>query len=109
LLRAGRAGDALVFVREQQQVWASDIRFHTLAAEAHQALGHASQANLEQAEAYVLQGRIGAAIEQLQLAQRHRNSDFYTQSIIDARLRELKARQSAKPGNGAVDGAAKLW
>ena len=94
LLRAKRPAEALGFVRQQQQVWASDIRFLTLAAEAHQALGHAAQANLAQAEAYVLQDRIVAAIDQLQLAQKQRNADFYTQSIIDARLRELKARRA---------------
>lgn len=93
LLRAKRPGDALALIRDQQQIWASDIHFYTLSAEAHQALGQGAQANLAQAEAYVLKGSIGAAIEQLQMAQRQKNSDFYTQSIIDARLRELKERQ----------------
>jgi predicted Zn-dependent protease len=41
-----------------------------------------------------LQDRTGAAIEQLQLAQMQRNTDFYTQSIVDARLRELKERHA---------------
>ena len=94
LLRANRPAEMLGFVREQQQVWASDIRFFTLSAEAYQALGQLSQANLAQAEAYALQDRIIAAIDQLQLAQKQKNTDFYTQSIIDARLRELKARQA---------------
>jgi predicted Zn-dependent protease len=94
LLQAKQPAEALGFVREQQRFWASDIRFYTLAAEAHQALGQVSQANLAQAEAYILQDRIVAAIDQLQLAQKHRNTDFYTQSIIDARLRELKERRA---------------
>lgn len=93
LLRAHRPADALALIRDQQQIWTSDIHFYTLSAEAHQALGQGAQANLAQAEAYVLKGSIGAAIEQLQMAQRQKNSDFYTQSIIDARLRELKERQ----------------
>lgn len=93
LLRAQRPAEALAFIREQQQIWTSDIRFFSLSAEVYQALGQASQANLAQAEAYILQGRVGAAIEQLQLAQRQKNSDFYTHSIIDARLRELRERQ----------------
>ncbi len=97
LLRANRPAEALALIRDQQRIWRSDIRFHTLAAEAHQALGQGPQANLAQAEAYVLQGRVGAAIEQLQQAQRQKNSDFFTQSIIDARLRELKERQGKEP------------
>lgn len=90
LLRAKRPADALSFIRDQQQVWASDIRFYTLAAEAHQALGQTARSHLSQAEAYVLQDRVGPAIEQLQMAQKQRDGDFYTHSIVDARLRELK-------------------
>jgi len=92
-LRAKRPADAIAFIRSEQQVWASDINFFTLSAEAYQALGQQPKANLAQAEAYVLQGRVGAAIEQLQLAQRLKGADFYTQSIIDARLRQLKELQ----------------
>lgn len=94
LLRAGRPEAALDFVEAQQRVWSADIQFFTLAAQAHQALGQSAQAHLAQAEAYVLRDSLGAAIEQLQLAQRQRGGDFYTQSIVDARLRELRQRQS---------------
>jgi predicted Zn-dependent protease len=97
LLRTNRPAEALAFVRDQQQIWASDIHLFSLLSEAHQALGQGSQAHLAQAEAYLLQGKVSTAIEQLQLAQRQKNSDFYTQSIIDARLRELKERQSKVP------------
>ncbi|MCP5279763.1 MAG: M48 family metallopeptidase [Thiobacillus sp.] len=94
LLLAQRPAEAIALIRRQQQIWAADIRFLTLSAEAHQALGQWAQGHLAQAEAYVLQGRESAAIDQLQQAQKHRNSDFYTLSIIDARLRELKEQQS---------------
>ncbi|MGE5491474.1 MAG: M48 family peptidase, partial [Actinomycetota bacterium] len=46
------------------------------------------------AEAYALQGQLPAAVEQLQLAQRAGDANFYELSAIDARLRELKARQA---------------
>jgi predicted Zn-dependent protease len=94
LLRAQRPAEALEFVGEQQHIWASDVHFYALSAEAYQALGQLSRANLAQAEAYVLQDNIGAAIEQLQMAQRQKNTDFYTQSIVDARLRELKEQKA---------------
>jgi len=67
--------------------------FHQLQAEAHTQLGETAKAHLEQAEAYVLTDRIAAAMEQLQLAQRTGKTDFYTLSIIDARLRDLRERQ----------------
>jgi len=98
LLQAGQPADALSFIREQQRFWASDAHFHALAAEAHQALGQSVRSRLAQAEAYVLQDRIGPAIEQLQLAQRDKGGDFYTHSIVDARLRELKARHAQDLG-----------
>lgn len=94
LLRAKQPAQALDFIRVQQQVWSSDIQFHVLAAEAYQALGQIARYHLAQADAYVLQDRIGPAIEQLQMAQRQRDGDFYTHSIVDARLRELKDRMA---------------
>jgi predicted Zn-dependent protease len=43
-----------------------------------------------QAEYYVLQGSLPAAIEQLQLARSAGDGDFYQLSVIDARLKELR-------------------
>jgi predicted Zn-dependent protease len=85
--------EALAFLSERQRIWASDGTLYALKSEAHQALGQAAQAHLAQAESYVLADRTGAAIEQLQLAQRAGKTDFYTLSIIDARLRDLRERQ----------------
>lgn len=96
LLAAGRAREALIFLGEQQRVWNADARLYTLLSQAHQNLGQQTQSHLAQAEAYALQDRDGAAIEQLQLAQKAGGADFYTLSIIDARLRQLKQRQPAK-------------
>jgi predicted Zn-dependent protease len=93
LLRANRPRDALDFLAEQQRAWPSEGNFHVLRAEAHNALGQAAQAHLSQAEAYALTDRIAAAMEQLQLAQRAGKADFYTLSIIDARLRDLRERE----------------
>lgn len=105
LLRAKRPQDALDFLTVQQRTWPSDSSFHVLRAEAHNALGQAAQAHLSQAEAYVLTDRIAAAMDQLQRAQRVGKTDFYTLSIIDARLRELRERQEKEtPGESAKAG-----
>jgi predicted Zn-dependent protease len=96
LLAAGKARVALIFIGEQQRTWLADARLYALLAEAHQALGETTQSHLAQAESYALQDRQGAAIEQLQMAQKSGGADFYTLSIIDARLRDLKQRQQAE-------------
>ncbi len=49
-----------------------------------------------QAEFYYLQGQIGAAIEQLNFAQQlpATKNDFFDQSVVDARIRELRRLQA---------------
>jgi len=90
LLRAGMAPKAQAFIHRQQRFWKADLQFQKLAAECYQAQGQVVQAHLAQAEVYVLQDQVGAAIDQLQLAQKGGDGDFYTLAIVDARLRELK-------------------
>jgi beta-barrel assembly-enhancing protease len=102
LLRGNRAKEALQFLAEQQRTWPSDANFYLLRAEAHNALDQVAQSHLAQAEAYVLTDRTAAAIEQLQLAQRAGKADFFTLSIIDARLRELRGRQQKETQSDAV-------
>ncbi|OYY92544.1 MAG: hypothetical protein B7Y41_15290 [Hydrogenophilales bacterium 28-61-23] len=93
LLRDKQPQEALKFLRERQLIWSSDSKLYALQAQAHQALGESAQSSLAQAEAYVLEDRSGAAIEQLLLAQKSGKADFYTLSIIDARLRNLREKQ----------------
>jgi len=102
LLAAGKPREALIFIGEQQRTWIADARLYALLAEAHQALGELTQSHLAQAESYALQDRQDAAIEQLQLAQKTGGADFYTLSIIDARLREMKQRQQAAKAEKAA-------
>lgn len=94
LLRAGRAAEAQRFIDQQLAVWSSDIPLLRLSAQSHAALGHAARAHLAQARVHELMDEPHAAIEQLTLAQGQSGADFYTLSIIDARLRALKAALS---------------
>ena len=48
------------------------------------------------AEVYALQGSLPAAIEQLQLARTAGDGDFYQLSVVDARLKELRAQHAAE-------------
>jgi predicted Zn-dependent protease len=94
LLDAGRASEALKRASEALQLAPSDPRLHVLQAKSYAALGKRLQQHRAQAEVYALQGQLTAAIEQLQLAQKARDGDFYELSQVDARLRELRARQA---------------
>ena len=47
-----------------------------------------------QAEFYLLQGLLTQAVEQLQFAQKETDGNFFEQSAVDARLRELRVLQA---------------
>lgn len=93
LLSQGRLEEAQAFLAAQVQKNAFDARLYQLQAQTFARQGRPAQQHKALAEAYVLQGRLAAAVEQLELAQKARGADFYEQSAIDARLRVLKRRQ----------------
>jgi predicted Zn-dependent protease len=71
-----------------------DPRLYSLKAQSYAALGQRLLQHQAQAEAYYLQGTLSAAIDQLQLAQKSGDADFYQLSSVDARLRELRRLQA---------------
>ncbi len=93
LLQAGRASDAAVMARADALRRTDDDRMWTLVARSEAALGRRTAQHRAQAEVYVLQGSLPAAIEQLDLARRAGDGDFYELSAVDARVRELKAEE----------------
>lgn len=93
LLVAGQPQDALRVTVDDLQIYPSDLRMHGLQAKTYAALGKRLLQHRALAEVYVLQGQLLAAIEQLQLAQKAGDGDFYENSTVDSRLRELKRRQ----------------
>jgi predicted Zn-dependent protease len=52
------------------------------------------QQHRAQAEYYYLKGQLTQAVEQLQYAQKETDGNFFEQSVVDARLRELRAMQA---------------
>jgi predicted Zn-dependent protease len=93
LIGAHRFDDALLFAEQQLQNYPQDVRLHKMRAESYAGLGRSAQQHQALAEAFALQGQTAAAIEQLQLAQKAGDANFYEMSVIDARLRELKQRR----------------
>ena len=93
-LHAARQFDrARHFVETQLQASPGDFKLHGLLAKTYAALGKRLQQHRALAEFYALQGQLGPAVEQLQLAQRAGDGNFYEQSVVDARLRELRQQQ----------------
>ena len=93
LYAAGEHAKALSFLEAQLQRDSSDFRLYGLQARAFAATGKRLQQHRAQAEHYFLQGQLGQAIEQLQFAQKETDGNFYEQSAVDARLRELRKLQ----------------
>jgi beta-barrel assembly-enhancing protease len=76
------------------KTYPQDVRLYGLQAKSYTALGKRLLQHQALAEVYFLQGTLPAAIEQLQLAQKSGDGDFYQQSSVEARLRNLRAMQT---------------
>jgi len=90
----GQNLEAVSLLDEQLKNFPRDARLHALRAKAYAALGKRLLQHQAQAEVYLLQGSVSAAIEQLQLAQKSGDGDFYQLSSVDARLRNLRLQQA---------------
>jgi predicted Zn-dependent protease len=92
LLRNRQPEAALKVVEARLQNARSDNRLYELQARGYAALDKRTLQHRAQAEAYYRQGDLQGAVEQLALAQKAGDGDFYQQSSVDARLRELRAQ-----------------
>lgn len=75
---------------EAVRAYPGDSRLRALQSQSYAALGKRLLQHQAQAEYYALEGSMPAAIEQLQLARRAGDGDFYQLSAVDARLKELR-------------------
>lgn len=90
LIAADQAAEAAALLKEELVVWRSDARLWQLMSQAQSKLDHRAEAHRAAAERFVLLGSAVSAVDQLRIAQRANDTDFYTLSIIDARLRQLE-------------------
>jgi predicted Zn-dependent protease len=88
-----QAAEAVVMTRKELQLTPGDARLHALQAKAYAAQGKRLHQHRAQAEAYLAEVQLDAAIMQLDLARQSGDADFYEQSEVDARLRELRQRK----------------
>jgi len=96
LQESGRNQDALALLTDSLRLYGRDTRLYAMQSKNYAALGKRSLQHQSQAEVYALQGSLPAAIEQLQLARSAGDGDFYQLSVVDARLKELRAQHAAE-------------
>lgn len=90
LLATGRLDDAVTFIRSRTREESSRSEWWDLLARAYAAQGKRLQQHQALAEKYAMDGSYQAAIEQLQIARKAGDGDFYTLSEVDARLHQLE-------------------
>ena len=89
----GQHSEAVVNLAELIKTYPRDARLFDLQAKSYAATGKRLLQHQALAEAYLLQGALTGAIEQLQLAQKSGDGDFYQLSSVEARLRQLRVLQ----------------
>ena len=89
LITANKAADALQFLNGRLDGRTGDPQLYEFQARAYTVMGKRLLQHRAQAEVYALRGNFLAAIEQLQIAQKAGDGDFYQKSSVEARLKEL--------------------
>lgn len=81
---------ALKFISEKQSLYPEDAYFYELQSRAYTAEGKNLLRHQAQGEAYLRRYDLQKAIEQMDLAVKAGDGDFYQVSIVEARLNQLK-------------------
>jgi predicted Zn-dependent protease len=89
LQRAKHHVQAIAYLRDQLALTHSDPDFYNFLATSYAALDQKTLQHQATAELYLLLGSPPAALEQLQLAHKVADADFYTMTEVDARLRQV--------------------
>jgi beta-barrel assembly-enhancing protease len=100
LLKAGRNADAAKFVEQQLTRFPGDGPLQLLAARAYAAQNKQMLAHRHQGEYYAWQGNLKGAVDQLEIAAKATDGDFYQASVVDTRLKALR-REVADQGKAA--------
>jgi predicted Zn-dependent protease len=96
LHRVSRNDEALATLSDALRLHRRDAKLYAMQAKTYAMLGKRLLQHQAQAEVYALDGSLPAAIEQLQLARSSGDGDFYQLSVVDARLKDLRAQHAAE-------------
>jgi predicted Zn-dependent protease len=88
LILANQPQQAVELALIQINQWPDDARLWKLLARAHASLGHNLASHLAEAEALAAQGKLAAAVEQVNIGLKSGDGDFYELSVAEARRRE---------------------
>jgi predicted Zn-dependent protease len=100
LMKAKRNADAAKFCEEQLQRFPGNGTLHRLAARAYAGMDRKLKQHYHQGEFYAWLGNSKLAIDQLQLALRAGDANFYESSVVETRLRELRREVAEQQKEG---------
>lgn len=89
-LATKQAEQAIKLVKNKQGLYPDDAYMYDLLAKAYTMQNKVSLSHQAQSEAYYRKYDLMRAIEQMDLAAKANDGDFYQQSIVEARLRQLR-------------------
>jgi beta-barrel assembly-enhancing protease len=89
-LRIRQPQQALELLNEKQSLYPDDAYFYELKSKAYAAMNKNLLSHQAQGEGYFRRYNIPKALEQMDLAVKSGDGDFYQQSIVEARLKELR-------------------
>lgn len=105
LIDLGNNREALDFIQVRLGRNYQDYRLNNFQARAYANLNQQMLSHWALAESYSKQGNLSAALDQLMIAQRAGDGDFYQKSQVEARIREIKnLLGAAKKGRGQGGG-----
>ena len=84
---------AIQLVQEKQKIHTADAYLYELLAKAYTIRGQNLLSYQAQSEAYYRKFNLQKAVEQMEFAAKAKDGSFYEQSIVEARLKELKRQQ----------------
>ena len=90
-LRIHQPQQALQLLAEKQTMYPDDAYLYELKSKAYAALGKNLLSHQAQGEAYFRRYNVAKALEQMDLAVKSGDGDFYQQSIVEARYKELRS------------------
>lgn len=96
LLQARKAEDALDVIAQRMRFSSDDPKLYLLQARAYALQDKRLSQHRATGEAYAKMGNVRAAIEQMQIALRSGDGDFYQLSATEARLKELRKIDEAQ-------------
>jgi predicted Zn-dependent protease len=92
LIVGNRTEEAAAFLRDQVSLYRREAALQILLAKAYEAQGKVALQHIALAEGYAIDGALLAALQQLEIARRDPDVQFYDLAVIDAREREWQEK-----------------